>query len=632
MKKHTQKNKLTRLLMAFTLAFSLQPLAFVFAGTNASVMFNTNTGALSAPTASQFYANNPPPGPSNALTNFNAAPVTFSSNLLVSNNVIVDGNQTNYGVLAVAGGANINGVLTTGSSISAGASITTAGGVNAANSIIAPQGNFTIGLTINYNPVLTNGQTNASLAGAFSGAFTGSGLGLSNTYSIAAIPGEGIVGSYTVLNHQGLASGNTAAMLRIGYQSGPYPVQNIRTWWDNFAFDSYVWTSNNYSFTNEVSLEYPAGTFYRLTFNGATNITMKPGQPATPTDPLGGVTLPANTLFWIRCYRTCTNGAQWPYGAIVDNNGYPGGLWQGALGAVQDLTLTGTVTNAFTYGFGPSAITGLRADNCKTPPATVVVLGDSIFADDGATYYDQSLATFSLSNTVCFANFSADGSALANEAANLFLTNAIPPLGNVLLHQTKVNDIRAAGNNSSFTTLTNLLISEWKYFTASGMKVFETTCTPVSTSSDTFETLANQTIDANNAVRVQVNDWLRTNVFPGVAVIDLASMVESSLDSGKWQVNGSANFMTADGLHPSATGVNYLLTNGLWTAALQQIFQWQNGAQNIGSFSGAFSGSLTLAFTNAAPTHVTNGVTAPDLWFPITYNGTNYMVAGFKNH
>ncbi|MGP8200206.1 MAG: hypothetical protein ACLQU4_11970 [Limisphaerales bacterium] len=52
--------KKLNLLFAFTLAFSLQPSAF--AGTNAAVMFNTNTGALTVPTAAAFYNANPPPG------------------------------------------------------------------------------------------------------------------------------------------------------------------------------------------------------------------------------------------------------------------------------------------------------------------------------------------------------------------------------------------------------------------------------------------------------------------------------------------------------------------------------------------------------------------------------------------
>jgi hypothetical protein len=66
-----------KFILLLTLAFSLQPSAF--AGTNASVMFNTNTGALSVPTASQFYLNNPPPGGSGSSTNAQAVARGVSS-------------------------------------------------------------------------------------------------------------------------------------------------------------------------------------------------------------------------------------------------------------------------------------------------------------------------------------------------------------------------------------------------------------------------------------------------------------------------------------------------------------------------------------------------------------------------
>jgi hypothetical protein len=144
-----RRNKHSKTLRAIvsTLAFSFQPLALVFAGTNAAVMFNTNTGALVAPGAAAFYSNNPPPsvsGPSNVVTNFNAAPVTLSSNLVVSNSVTVDGNESIFGTVSIGNGAVINGVLTTGSDVSAGGNVNLVGNVNAAGTISAV-GNITAG-------------------------------------------------------------------------------------------------------------------------------------------------------------------------------------------------------------------------------------------------------------------------------------------------------------------------------------------------------------------------------------------------------------------------------------------------------------------------------------------------------
>jgi hypothetical protein len=431
---------------------------------------------------------------------------------------------------------------------------------------------------------------------------------LAGIHQVAA---DGIIGSYTVVNVEGCGGEdtNTAAMARCGYITGPYPVSSVRTWWDNYYYDGcggdVAFVPNNSTFTNEVSLEYPAGTFYRLTFNGQTNITMQPGQIATPSDPLAGVIIPANTPFWIRCYRTCTNGAQWAYGFITDNNGPYHGDWlpemhggysEGA--GTTDQTMTGTLPDNYTRAFGPTAITGARADGCKAAPVSLIIAGDSIFYGvNGGYAIDQqvTIATAGLSKTVAFANFSAPGLQLTNEYLNAVESNLWPQIGNVILHETKVNDLNAGGY--SFAYCTNLLILEWNYWLGSGLKVFETTCTPVSTSTDGFETLSNQTTASCNAVRVQLNDWLRTNSFPGVTVIDLASMVESSLDSGLWNVNGTSNFMTTDGLHPNASGSEYVMTNGLWLAALQQIFQLQNSVQTSGG-----GPTLTITYSGSQAT------------------------------
>jgi hypothetical protein len=45
-----------------------------------------------------------------------------------------------------------------------------------------------------------------------------------------------------------------------------------------------------------------------------------------------------------------------------------------------------------------------------------------------------------------------------------------------------------------------------------------------------------------------------------------------------------------------------------------------------------FQKGLTYSLSHAAPTGVTIGVTAPDIWFPITNGSTVYMVPGWSNH
>jgi hypothetical protein len=556
-----------KLLLLITLAFGLQPSAF--SGTNASITLNTNTGQLSNLGFS-----------SGGLGLIWSNSITGAWGQIPTNSHVhlTDEHGTTYDF-------HTNGAL----------------------AIVQTNGVSTI---------ISNGSI------ATSSNVTAVGIAASGL-----VPGEGIAGAFTQVNTQGLQSGYGASMVRIGYQTGQYPITGLRTWWDNWYYNSTPpWTANSYYHTNAVSLEYPAGTFYRLTFGGATNITMQPGQVPTPSDPLFGVTIPANAVFWIRCYRTGTN---WPYGYIPDclpgnsAGGQVGGFWNGAYGTVQDLTLTGTVTNAFGYAFGPTCITALRADGSKVPPCSLTVAGDSIFVGVNAGYafnYQNTFLNVGLSNTISFANFAGAAQDLEREYTTAIFSNLWPLIGNALLHETKVNSIRSGGDNDSFSTVTNLLIEEHNYWNACGLKVIETTCTPVSTSSDNFETLANQTTDANNAVRVQVNDWIRTNGWP---FIDLASMVESSLDSGKWVVSGAANFMTTDGLHPNASGNNYIMTNGQWTAALAQVFQLQNGRQNYG---GPFIGPLVGAVTTPSTVPGAGPVYYEDYLGDVTMNGQMSML------
>lgn len=87
-------------------------------------------------------------------------------------------------------------------------------------------------------------------------------------------------------------------------------------------------------------------------------------------------------------------------------------------------------------------------------------------------------------------------------------------------------------------------------------RVFHTTMTPRTTSSDNWATLANQTVVANYTqagIRGQFNAWLLTQVAAGNldGVIDVAAAVQDSVEPEKWKVTGSANYATADGLHPS---------------------------------------------------------------------------------
>jgi lysophospholipase L1-like esterase len=128
-----------------------------------------------------------------------------------------------------------------------------------------------------------------------------------------------------------------------------------------------------------------------------------------------------------------------------------------------------------------------------------------------------------------------------------------------------INDIN---NNRTLAQLQADLLTLWTMQASQGKRVFQLTITPITTSTDYFQTLANQTPTNAQTVRVGFNDWLRDGapIVSGVAVavgtsgavrakyltgdtvtsassgnhplygaVEFADTVESSRNSGKWK-------------------------------------------------------------------------------------------------
>lgn len=134
-------------------------------------------------------------------------------------------------------------------------------------------------------------------------------------------------------------------------------------------------------------------------------------------------------------------------------------------------------------------------------------------------------------------------------------------------------------------------IALWTGLVARGMKVFTQTLGPVvSSTTDLYATTGGQTTHANNAVRVNLNDWTRDGapMLNGVAVavgssaagtlrigqvghpvtayFEIADIVESSRNSGVFKVTGASNYATSDGTHPTLA-MHTLMAAGINVAA-----------------------------------------------------------------
>jgi hypothetical protein len=113
-----------------------------------------------------------------------------------------------------------------------------------------------------------------------------------------------------------------------------------------------------------------------------------------------------------------------------------------------------------------------------------------------------------------------------------------------------VNDISAG------VTLANVLLYEQQVIgelRGLGVKyIFTDTTDPECTSTDSFATLANQTQGSRTNLMVQRNQMLTAGTWATYDFfIDQRPNVESSINSGLWFVNGTANYATNDGTHAS---------------------------------------------------------------------------------
>jgi lysophospholipase L1-like esterase len=169
--------------------------------------------------------------------------------------------------------------------------------------------------------------------------------------------------------------------------------------------------------------------------------------------------------------------------------------------------------------------------------------------------------------------------------------------------------------------------------TVSGLRVYAQTLAPRVTTTDNYATLANQTPLTSEAARVAYNDWLRagapvnattkapvavgtggallsgTDGHPLAGYLELADTVESSRNSGKWKVNGTANYLTADGTHPNATG-SAMMASGLPSPTVALGFATDQ----------TITGSTGLA---SAPTFGTGGSVASGPAPTLTVNSTD---------
>lgn len=290
--------------------------------------------------------------------------------------------------------------------------------------------------------------------------------------------------------------------------------------------------------------------YYPMYFRGVRDVTIQPGV-IVESDRLG-IDIPAGTTFYIMTYVTvATSGQKWPLSKLFVRS-----YGEEYVPSVtpSDLSTTGGYTAAGNAnGYGPMQV---LTRNTNTNPY-VAVIGDSI--SDGTGDLTNVNSTDGLERGFVLRALIPDFpvQVLSQPGGQAAQFN----FGSMGRRFTMLGDAEAAiiayGANDlagakTFAQLQASLQYIWDYCAARGMRVFATTITPKTTSTDSWATTANQTIaysGATELVRTQINDWIRTKPAPLTGYFDTADAAESARNSGKWRVDLGTPCQ-GDGLHP----------------------------------------------------------------------------------
>lgn len=307
--------------------------------------------------------------------------------------------------------------------------------------------------------------------------------------------------------------------------------------------------------TIKAAIEYNS-VIYPVTFNGRRTVTVEAGG-RIESDPLG-IKIPSSATFFTRQYITCSGGSFVRGNITASSRGEGGEIGV----AVTDKVDSGTITQGNAIGvFSPAAILGrpLTANY-----GSVAIFMDSLSSGVGSATLTEDRGfvdkAFSGIYGVCnlgvsggtLASWSSQGDALSRRAT---LAKIQPT---VIFAGSGGNDLNSSGVTAA--TVEALLTTFWNELKFLNCSIIGWTIPPRTTSTDSWATLGNQTINSPNAnwetERLALNTWIRAGGGGLLTTfIDFAAIVEDGglSQTGKWKVTGSANGYTSDGNHPNDT-------------------------------------------------------------------------------
>lgn len=317
--------------------------------------------------------------------------------------------------------------------------------------------------------------------------------------------------------------------------------------------------------TVKASILDSSGVYWPLTFAGRISVVIDP-EDYVFSDPIGRE-FAAGDTFRTVVYVSVTSGKKWvgnqsTYGAA----GGAGNFGEGTLINVDLTADISSMTDTARRGFSPAAIYG--RPTTSTIPATVAAIGESILLGynsylvlgDGPILRAFGGTPDKFGSPQPCLNLSIYGERLQNIIQPTLRRRRFLMLqgADYAVTSFTFNDL-AAGRTEAQVKAD--LLTWWAQLAAIGLKVYQTTIGPYTSSTDGWTTVGNQTpivFGASNlgqTARVNINNWLRAGGLANLGgVIEFADAVESARDSGKWKTGP----ITGDGAHPNSAGCDLL--------------------------------------------------------------------------
>lgn len=352
---------------------------------------------------------------------------------------------------------------------------------------------------------------------------------------------------------------------------------------------------NPAAYTVSAQIEYPAGTFTPVYSNGQRILTVPPGKTQSSFDPCSSLVIAPGAQYFPKLWMN------WPIpGGFYDNssgNVLSGNVCRFGVN-VPDQTGITITTPGTSGGIAGGGYTPIVYATC-TSPVVLGIIGTSHDRGVGDIADPNSGGALAWARAIrnefpvmTFAKIGMEAAQYLTrpDGANIAYRNAIT---HVLIDCT-TNDIFVA--SSSLATCQANLIAMIAPFLLRGVKVYTTTVTPRSTSTDVWLTTANQTVSnpAAEAVRVAYNAWIRANwrsLGIAAAPFDFGRAIDPT-DSGVWSVDPGAQ----------ATSNNGLTVQRGWCTMSAGVFAFGNGS--VASIPIAFGGGNGALFTNNLSTTV----------------------------